>query len=121
MGLLIYDGDCGFCRRSLGWGHRLGVEVDAIAWQELDLAAHGLTEQETAEAAWFVDGRRRWRGHEAIARALRTSRHATVRTLGVLIGSRVARPVVAPAYGWVARHRHRLPGGTPVCQPSDAP
>jgi predicted DCC family thiol-disulfide oxidoreductase YuxK len=121
MGLLIYDGDCGFCRRCLDWGRRLGVEADAVAWQELDLAAHGLTERDAVEAAWFLAGRRRWRGHEAVARALRTSRHAAVRAAGVAVGSRLARPVAGPVYAWVARHRHRLPGGTPVCQPTDAP
>ena len=121
MGLLIYDGDCGFCKRSLGWGRKLGVEAPAVAWQELDLAGHGLTEREVSEAAWFLEGEGRWRGHEAVAQALRTSRHAAVRALGVLVGSRIAGPIAAPAYAWVARHRHQLPGGTPVCRPSDAP
>lgn len=114
--MLIYDGDCGFCVRSIGWARRLGVTCPAQPWQGTDLAAVGLTEAQTTEAAWYVDGSRLFRGHEAIARALRTSRWGVVRLAGRALGSRVVAPVAAPAYAWVARNRGRLPGASDACK-----
>ena len=114
--MLIFDGDCGFCRRSLRWARRLGATCPAQPWQATDLAAAGLTEQQAREAAWYVDGHRLYRGHEAIAMTLRSSRWRVVRLLGRLVGSRPLRPVAAPAYAWVARNRYRLPGATDVCR-----
>ena len=114
--MLVYDGDCGFCRRSLGWLRRLGATCAAQPWQATDLAAVGLTEDLAREAAWFVDGERTFRGHEAIGRALETSRWRGVRLLGRLLRSRALRPVAAPAYAWVAANRHRLPGRTDACR-----
>lgn len=113
--MLIYDGDCGFCQRSLGWALRLGITCEHRPSHQVDLAAHGLSEQDVIEAAWYVDGDRRLRGHEAIAGALRTSRHAPVRWLGAVVGSRVLRPVAVRVYAWVARNRHRLPGASDAC------
>lgn len=113
--VLIYDGDCGFCRRSLGWARRLGATCPAQPWQAIDLAAVDLSEAQVIEAAWYVDDAgRRYGGHEAIAMTLRSSRWRLVRLLGRVIGSRVLRPVAAPAYAWVARNRHRMPGATKV-------
>lgn len=115
MGILVYDGDCGFCMRSLGWARRLGATCPAQPWQALDLAALGLSQDDVVEAAWYVDGSRRWRGHEAIARTLMSSRHGVVRMLGRVVGSRVLRPVGTRVYAWVAHNRYRLPGSSEAC------
>lgn len=115
MGLLIYDGDCGFCQWSIRWGLRLGITCDTRPGHLVDLAAYGLTASDVESAAWYVDGSPPLRGHLAIAGALRTSRHLPVRLLGRLVGARVLRPVAAPAYAWVARNRHRLPGASDAC------
>ena len=114
--MLIYDGDCGFCKRSLGWMIRLGTTCAHQSAQDSDLTALGLTERDAEEAAWFVLGDRRWRGHEAIARALQTSRCGPVRLGGAALGSRMLRPLTSRGYAWVARHRHQLPGGTAACE-----
>ncbi|WP_246051074.1 thiol-disulfide oxidoreductase DCC family protein [Nocardioides guangzhouensis] len=120
--MLIYDGDCGFCQWSLGWALRLGVTCEHRPAHAVDLAAYDLTFDDVIEAAWFVEGDRRLRGHEAIAATLRTSRHAPVRWLGAFVGSRAARPLAVPVYAWVARNRHRLPGASDACglPPRDA-
>jgi predicted DCC family thiol-disulfide oxidoreductase YuxK len=114
-GLLVYDGDCGFCVRSLGWLRRLGGRCAAAPWQALDLAALDLTVEDVTEAAWYVEGERRWRGHEAVGRALESSTHRWARQLGRAVRSRALRPLAASAYSWVARHRGRLPGGAAAC------
>ena len=107
--MLIYDGDCGFCRRSIRWAKALGATCPTVAYQEADLTAYDLSVGEAADAAWFVEQGRRWRGHEAVAMALRTSRFVVVRWAGVLLGTRVLRPLASRAYAWVAANRGRLP------------
>ena len=114
--MLIYDGDCGFCRRSLGWARALGAAAPAAPWQALDLTGYDLTTAEATSAAWFIQGRTRASGHLAIAAFLATSRHWIVRALAHLLASRLAAPAAARTYAWVAEHRHRLPGGTTACR-----
>ncbi|MFZ2502997.1 MAG: DCC1-like thiol-disulfide oxidoreductase family protein [Nocardioides sp.] len=114
--MLIYDGDCGFCVRSLGWGLRLGITCRHQPWQATDLAALGLTEGDVTTAAWFVRGEEKWAGHLAVAAALRTSRYRVVRALGRVAGRRLLERPLAACYAWIARHRHELPGRASACQ-----
>ena len=107
--VLIYDGECEFCRRSLGWARSLGATCAAVPYQQVELTAFGLTEAAAAEAAWFVAAGRRWRGHQAVAMVLRSSRWAPVRGAGRLLGSPLSRPVASRVYDWVAANRSRLP------------
>ena len=109
--MLVFDGDCGFCRHSLGWARRLGGRFEAVPSAAVDPAQLGLTRGQLAEAVWYVeDDGRLHRGHQAIARVLRTSRWLPVRLAGRLVGSRVASPLASRAYAWVAAHRGRFPG-----------
>jgi predicted DCC family thiol-disulfide oxidoreductase YuxK len=115
---LIYDGDCGFCTRSAQFARRWvdrRERYDVRSWQELDLAALGLTAERCDEAAQFVraDGATR-SGHEAIADALVHGAPGW-RPVGHALLAPGVRALAARAYGWVAGHRHRLPGGTPAC------
>jgi predicted DCC family thiol-disulfide oxidoreductase YuxK len=107
--------------RSLRWMIRLGTTCTHQSAQESDLAELGLTEAMTQEAAWYVSDGRLFRGHEAIAMALRTSRYGAVRLAGRVIGSQLLRAVMSRAYSWVASHRHQLPGGTPACELPGSP
>jgi predicted DCC family thiol-disulfide oxidoreductase YuxK len=115
---LVYDADCGFCTRSVEfvqrWVDRRG-RYDVRAWQEIDLAAVGLTEQQCDEAAQFItaDGSIR-SGHRAIATAA-THGAPGWRPFGLLLMAPGVSWVAAHAYRWVADHRHQLPGGTAAC------
>lgn len=108
--MLIFDGGCGFCRRSLGWLRSAGCRFEAVPSSDVDPATLGLTRSDFAEAAWWVaeDGSVH-RGHEAIARALETSRWWPVRVGGRAVRSRLVSPVAARAYAWVAANRSRFP------------
>jgi predicted DCC family thiol-disulfide oxidoreductase YuxK len=115
--VLVFDGDCGFCTRSVLWlERRLREPVDSVPWQVADLAALALTEAQARQAAWWVeaDGRRA-RGHRAIAQALRRCRGGWP-----LVGRLLLVPPLswlgAPAYALVARFRGYLPGTTPACK-----
>jgi len=115
-GTLVFDGDCAFCSSSARTGQRFAPGPAAIAaWQHLDLAALGLTEEQCLEAVQWVDGERRASGAAAIAAYLRTSR-PWWRPVGRLLGSRPALLLADPVYAWVSRNRFRLPGGTPACR-----
>jgi len=112
----VYDGDCGFCTRSLRLALRLGATCPHQPARATDLDALGLTDEMVHGAAWFVTEDRLYRGHEAIAQVLLSSKYAAVRLAGTIVGSRVMRPLASRAYAWVAAHRHRLPGAGSVCR-----
>jgi predicted DCC family thiol-disulfide oxidoreductase YuxK len=114
VGVLVYDGDCGFCSSCAVWLRKRARGVDVVPWQGADLASLGLTPEECSSAAQFVDTAGRVSGGAAVAAALRASRQP-YRFLGSLAGADRLLPVVERGYAFVAANRHRLPGGTPAC------
>ncbi|MGH2711041.1 MAG: thiol-disulfide oxidoreductase DCC family protein [Actinomycetota bacterium] len=119
-GLLIYDGDCGFCERSAAWLRRRlpkGYEIQPS--HRLNLAELGLDRKNVHQAAYWIDpDGTQHRGHRAIMRAVESS--------GGILGQ-LARatkvwpidPLASWVYGVVARNRHHLPGASDHCQPLD--
>lgn len=114
---LVYDGDCGFCARCAALARRLANgRYDVRAWQDLDLAAAGLTAADCVAAAQWVDpGHEPVAGHRAIAAALRQGPW-WCRPVGSLLGAPALQRPAAATYRWVATHRHRLPGGSASCR-----
>lgn len=87
----------------------------AIApYQRSDLAAFGLKLADCEQAVQYVSDIGTQSGHLAIAQGLIDSK-----TLWSLAGYLLKWPVVTSVsfvvYHWVAKNRHRLPGGTPAC------
>lgn len=119
VSLLVFDGSCGFCERSAGWVERrlpAGAEVAVEPWQGLDLSALGLSGEEVADAAWWIDAAgTRCRGHLAIAAALRTIGGAWG-VVGRMLTWPVLSQVARASYRVVAEHRDRLPGSTSPCR-----
>jgi len=115
--LLVFDGDCAFCTSSARWiERRFARPVSVVPWQRLDLGPLGLADQDVVTAAWWVDtAGRTYRGHRAIAQALRASRGGW-RWAGALIDVPPVSWMARAVYWLVARYRHRLPGGTPACR-----
>ena len=119
--MLIYDGDCGFCTTSANWiAGRWSVQSGAqiIPWQFVNLQVienSQLELEDLKQSAWWIDGELREEGSRAVGRAL----VAAGGTWAVLGQSILVPPVswIAPfGYKFVARFRHRLPGGTPACE-----
>lgn len=114
--LLVFDGDCGFCTTSARFGQRM-LELEHVEpWQFLDLDTLPVTEEACREAVqWIAEDGAVASAHDAVIAALR-------HTGGVwsLLGRLMAVPGVhwlaGVVYRWTARHRHRLPGGTPACR-----
>lgn len=116
--LFLYDGDCAFCSASARFIERRiptpGTEV--APWQFTELASLGVTLQEADESVVHVDAElHRTFGPVAIARLLRSSTSRLWRAIGVLLGLRATLVLAWPVYRWVARNRHRMPGGTATC------
>lgn len=116
----VYDGDCGFCTACARFvERRVPTDARILPWQVTDLAALGLRAEECAEAVqWVGAGGRRAAGPDAIAWLLAGSTRPW-RALGRLLRLPAVRALAWPVYRWVARNRHRLPGGTPACARPD--
>src|SRR5689334_10434572 len=115
--ILIFDGRCGVCTRSVMWLIRHAVQpFRALPYQAIDLGPYGLTERDGKRAAWWVqeDGRKE-RGHLAIASALEQTRGAW-RVVGHALRIPPVRWAAAIGYRLVARWRRFLPGTTPACR-----
>jgi predicted DCC family thiol-disulfide oxidoreductase YuxK len=112
----VYDGDCAFCTSCAEFiGSRIPTRAKVLPWQFADLDALGLTVAECEAAVQWVDpAGARGAGPDAIAFLLRDS-GPMWRLAGRMLATRPVRTVAWPAYRWVARNRHRLPGGTAAC------
>lgn len=114
--LLVFDGDCAFCTT---WVRRLertlGVFPESQPWQWVDYEALGLSRHDVTHYVWFLSGDTRFRGHGAVAALLRSQRSVGWRFLGHLLVTPPFSWAAALAYAFIARFRHRLPGGTPAC------
>ncbi|WP_153506462.1 thiol-disulfide oxidoreductase DCC family protein [Cumulibacter manganitolerans] len=114
--VLVYDGDCGICTRCVAFVEaHLTKDVDIIAFQHADLAALRLTAEECEAAVQWVqpDGRVS-AAHLAVGDLLAAS-GLRWRPLAFLARTPPFSWVAGLAYRWIARNRHRLPGGTPAC------
>lgn len=114
--VLIFDGDCAFC--SL-WVERLRAALPVFPvstpWQWIDLDDYALTRDDVAKAAWLVTPTQQFAGHLAFSAILRSQPTVGWRFLGHLIATEPFNSICALGYRFVARYRHRLPGGTPAC------
>jgi predicted DCC family thiol-disulfide oxidoreductase YuxK len=120
LSLLIFDGDCAFCTASANWvAQRLhrkdGPNAQLVAWQFLDLATLGTSQQRTQkEALWIATDGTIAGGAEAFAAWLRFRGE-----LYGLAGSALTLPgirqLAAAVYRLIARNRHQMPGGSPAC------
>ncbi|WP_327006462.1 DUF393 domain-containing protein [Dactylosporangium sp. NBC_01737] len=123
----VFDGDCAFCSSCARFiENRIRPAADVVAWQFSDLDALGLTEEQAGAAVqWVSAGRAPTAGPVAIADLLKTAPGLA----GRLLWRRRRRARAAPGhrpglpvYRWVARNRHRMPGGTAACAlPPDHP
>lgn len=120
-GLLIFDGDCGFCTWSANWvACRWSDDgPEAVPFQTLGsegLQHLGLSADQVAVSAWWVDAEDDlFDAERAIGKALQACR-APWGWLGTAVLRAPGRWLARLLYPLVARHRHRLPGGTPACR-----
>jgi predicted DCC family thiol-disulfide oxidoreductase YuxK len=115
-GLIIFDGDCGFCQASLTflirWSRR---RPPSASWQSLDLSTFGMTAEECQQRMYFVTDRGVvYGGAAAVGAALRrTSLPWSV--VGIVLALPGVRQVAELVYRSIARNRYRLPGASGAC------
>jgi predicted DCC family thiol-disulfide oxidoreductase YuxK len=112
--VLIYDADCGFCRRSLALGQRLLPWTPrAVGFQHVDVSRYGTTETQARHSIQLYWGGRRTRhGAAAIAAILRSQPSRSWRIVGYVLATPPLSWVAAACYRLVARYRLRLPSAT---------
>jgi predicted DCC family thiol-disulfide oxidoreductase YuxK len=119
--VLIYDGDCQFCRLSLDFGLRALKEFPLyVAFQKISPAEFGLTEEQVKSQIWTVGGGRPAAGaHLAVAVLLGMQSNPIYRALGWLIRTAPTSWLAKKLYFFIAVNRHRLPGGSRECKIND--
>ena len=113
---LIWDGDCAFCARCVGFiERRVKTEAKIVAHQKADLLQLGLTtEQCSAALQWVFRDSTIRSGSRAVAALLRSSNFGWA-ILGVAIDLPVVRLISSAIYKLIAKNRQHLPGGTAAC------
>lgn len=115
--LLIFDGDCGFCTTTANWiVERSSVAVAAKPYQWTNLEPLGLTLDEAEAKVQLVWDDVIYSGHKCFGKLLMIQRNPLIRLVGRVVNSKALDGISARAYDWVAKNRHRLPGGTPACK-----
>jgi predicted DCC family thiol-disulfide oxidoreductase YuxK len=116
---LIFDGDCSFCTSTTNFVLKQFKKVNrpltATPWQFADLASFGLTESQVAEKVYLIEDGQKYAGHECFARLLRLHGNPLYRFASWLMLTAPIAPISAACYSWVAKNRHKMPGGTPAC------
>ena len=112
--LMIFDGDCAFCSSSARVLAKMTKQrIPLEPYQFLNLSEFGLSEELTSRAVYYI-GERTYVANRAIAKFLIDSK-----TVWAIAGHALNLPVVSAiaerVYYWIAKNRHRLPGGTPEC------
>ncbi|MEV6923464.1 DUF393 domain-containing protein [Dactylosporangium sp. NPDC051485] len=111
----VFDGDCAFCSSCARFiERRIRPAAQVVAWQFTDLGALGLTEEQVSSAVYYVAPGRSTGGPAAIADMLRIAGWPW-RAAGAVLGLRPITAMAWPVYRWVAKNRHRMPGGTAAC------
>jgi len=122
--ILIYDGDCQFCRLSLDFGiRRLSNFPEFVAFQRIDPARYGLTLDQVASQVWLVQTSpqigKTLGGYLAVAHILLNQPEFYWKWLGFAMKTPPFNFFADITYKWVAKNRHRLPGGSKACKLED--
>ncbi len=114
---LIFDGDCGFCRRQVRWIQRHDARglIAPVPLQVADLDRYGVSRAAAEEAMHLVaPSGTVWRGAAAARELLRLL--PGIRHLVWVFHIPGVMFVAERVYRWVARRRHRFGCESPVCR-----
>ena len=122
--VLIYDGDCKFCQLSLDFGIRhLATFPQYVAFQKIDPTKFGLTIEQVKTQIWMANegpGKTLPQGgHLAAGEILLMQRNPFYKVLGWFVKTPPTSLLADAVYRWVAKNRHRLPGGSRQCKLED--
>ena len=98
--VIIYDGECGFCKECVRWVEKKTV-ITALPFQSADLARYGLTYERCSKEVVVIINGKIFGGASAVAKLLRASGYKKIATLLTLSGA-----LGRTGYSWVAAHRN---------------
>ncbi|MDD2817473.1 MAG: DUF393 domain-containing protein [Candidatus Nanopelagicales bacterium] len=108
MPTLIFDGECGFCRRRATWlRDHARQDLQIIAWQVADLESMGVTANQCQQRVQWVDGDEHASGGAAIAKCLQACGQPW-RSAGIVMQWPVIRSLAEVGYRIVAANRGRI-------------
>ncbi len=115
--VLIFDGDCGFCTTTANLiREKSSTPIEIHPWQFIDVTKYGLTQAQTMDKVFVVEGVKPFGGHRAFAKILLLQKNPLLTLAGALIMYTPIAWLARPGYRLVAKYRHKLPGGTPACK-----
>ncbi|WP_138274849.1 thiol-disulfide oxidoreductase DCC family protein [Rhodoluna limnophila] len=115
--VLIFDGDCGFCTTTANLiREKSSTPIEIHPWQFIDVTKYGLTQAQTMDKVFVVEGVKTFGGHRAFAKILLLQKNPLLTLAGALIMYTPIAWLARPGYRLVAKYRHKLPGGTPACK-----
>ncbi|MEU3774300.1 DCC1-like thiol-disulfide oxidoreductase family protein [Streptomyces sp. NPDC032472] len=115
--VLAFDGDCGFCQAVINQISAHGrPTMHAVPWQFLpDTATEPHRARLDHEVLLLRHDQVIASGAQALATYMRHSPRRRFQLAGAAIQAPLLRNAAQYIYRWVARHRHRMPAGTPAC------
>ncbi|UKY47833.1 thiol-disulfide oxidoreductase DCC family protein [Streptomyces inhibens] len=115
--VLAFDGDCGFCQAAIKKISSQGrPSVHAMPWQFLPQSmTEPYLDRLDREVLLLANGRVLASGAEALAAYMKRSPALCYRVAGAAICMPLLRQCAHGVYRWVARNRHRMPGGSASC------
>lgn len=116
-GLVVFDGNCGVCTRSVRLLKRLDrrSRLTYAPFQDSGvLATASVTEEQAASQVWFREDSKLTGGAEAVSRMLDVA--LGIHFFGIVHHIPGIKQLQNWVYRWVAANRYRLPGMTPWCQ-----
>lgn len=119
---LIFDGDCGFCTTTAKYIEKnSSTPIEIQPWQWAQLSDYGLTSEVAAAKVQLFATGKTYAGHKAFAKLLRLQKQWWFKVPGGLLVTPPFSWGARVAYYFVAKYRHKLPGGTPACATSKGP
>lgn len=115
--VVIYDGDCGFCSRSVEYARiRVAPNLVYLASQKVNLEDYGLTKEDCEKALQFVTSDSQVVAAEkAVIQILKQGNFAC-KLLGTVMSLPIVNLISKLGYRFVARNRGKVSGSTGSCQ-----
>jgi predicted DCC family thiol-disulfide oxidoreductase YuxK len=97
--IVIYDGQCEFCKTCINWVKKR-LEIEAIAFQDADLAKYDLTVTQCQKQVFVIEGSKKYSAAAAVLLLLEQRGNQLLANLLKGLG-----PITTWGYFWVANHR----------------
>ena len=115
--IFLFDGDCAFCSSSIRLMTKVVSQHPEIQpYQWIQLNKYGIKKEDCIKAVQFYKNEEKvYSGSQAFAQFLILSNYPW-KIIGFLLEFPIVNWISKLLYGFVARNRYRLPGGTPECK-----